>query len=200
MQTQQHHKPKHHRKPPHHAAHPVHKAVIAVNTSNAAFLAAAIPAAQSSEATTGVPASITIAQACIESGWGKHHIGDANNYFGIQAPIIHGKRHLGNIATGFVMAGSHEYTKAGKLVAEEEAFRKYANMADSFRDHGEWIKGNSHYPGALAAYATSVDADAFAKALQAGGYAGFNNKVYADSLISMMKKHNLYQYNGVKGA
>ena len=75
-------------------------------------------------------ASITLAQACIESGWGRHHIGAAYNYFGIQAPIIHGKRHLGSIAIGFVMADSYEYNSKGELIPANEAFRQYANMAE----------------------------------------------------------------------
>ena len=33
----------------------------------------------------GVPASVTLAQAIIESGWGDSHMGDAWNFFGIKA-------------------------------------------------------------------------------------------------------------------
>jgi flagellum-specific peptidoglycan hydrolase FlgJ len=35
-------------------------------------------------AETGVPASVTVAQAILETGWGKHTIGEAKNLFGIK--------------------------------------------------------------------------------------------------------------------
>ena len=181
----------------HRSSHYRHKASHALSQSNAAFVQQAIPAAQASEQDSGVPASITLAQACIESGWGHHHIGGANNYFGIKAPIIHGKRNLGPIAIGFVIVATKEYDKNHRLYTIDDAFRQYTSMADSFRDHGIWIRDNSHYPGAVQAYLSSGDADAFARELERGGYAGSNNIVYADSLIAMMKRHAFYQYNAV---
>jgi flagellum-specific peptidoglycan hydrolase FlgJ len=49
------------------------------------FIASIAPAAQASEKKYGVPASVTIAQAILESAWGKRAIG--NNYFGIKARV-----------------------------------------------------------------------------------------------------------------
>ena len=52
-----------------------------------AFLKIAVPAAQFTQRMYGVPASITIAQAILESGWGKSELArSANNYFGIKVP------------------------------------------------------------------------------------------------------------------
>ncbi len=177
-----------------------HGGAASISHRNAAFLSDAIPAAQQSERETGVPASITLAQACLESGWGQHHIGIGNNYFGIKAPVIHGQRRLGDVAIGYVMASTHEYDSRHRLITIDDAFRRYASMTDSFGDHGIWIRNNSHYPGAIKAYQASGDADAFARALQRGGYAGRNNMVYADALIAMMRRHNFHQYNAVQRA
>jgi flagellum-specific peptidoglycan hydrolase FlgJ len=127
-----------------------HKTAHAASQSNAAFLKTAIPASQQSERESGVPASITLAQACIESGWGHHHIGIANNFFGIKAPLIHGQRHLGTIAIGYVEVPTKEYDSKHKLYEVVDAFRQYAAMTDSFRDHGIWIRDNRNYPGRSA--------------------------------------------------
>ena len=49
------------------------------------FIRLAVPGAQRGQREFGVPASVTIAQGALESGWGTSHIGTANNYFGIKA-------------------------------------------------------------------------------------------------------------------
>ena len=56
-----------------------------------AFIKAAGSAAKKSEKQTCVPASVTVAQAILESGWGEAHMGHANNYFGIKAQVRNGK-------------------------------------------------------------------------------------------------------------
>jgi hypothetical protein len=56
-----------------------------------AFIKSAAIAAKKSETQTGVPASVIVAQAILESGWGEHHMGNANNYFGIKAQERNGK-------------------------------------------------------------------------------------------------------------
>ena len=178
-------------------AHPVHKIAHALSQSNAAFLRLAIPAAQASETETGAPTSVTVAQACIESGWGRHHIGIALNYFGIQAQKLHhhGNRDLGHVAVGYVIAQSHEYNKDHVLVPATEYFRRYASMTDSFRDHGYFLRDNHRYRPALQRYATSGNADQFAEDLQAAGYAGKHNLKYAEALKRLMTAHKLYPNN-----
>src|SRR5471030_789213 len=82
-----------------------------------AFIKLAGPAAQASEVETSVPASVTIAQAILESGWGKKHMGDANNYFGIKAQTKGGKVVFGDIATGYVDRPTKEFDKkTGKTI------------------------------------------------------------------------------------
>ena len=49
----------------------------------AEFIAQILPGAQACQRATGIPASITIAQAALETGWGKDVMG--NNLFGIKA-------------------------------------------------------------------------------------------------------------------
>jgi flagellum-specific peptidoglycan hydrolase FlgJ len=158
-----------------------------------AFIKSAATAAKKCQQQTGVAASVTIAQAILESGWGKHHMGNANNYFGIKAQVVNGKIALGDVATGYVDKLTKEYDKNGRAYTVVAHFRSYKNMADSFLDHGIFLTSNARYRKALDAYAKSKDADEYARGLQKAGYA--TDPDYANMLISLMKKNKLYQYN-----
>src|SRR5882672_2793825 len=136
-----------------------------------AFIKSAADPAQKSEAQTGVPASVTIAQAILESGWGEHHMGDANNYFGIKAQEKDGKITFGDVATGHVDRLTKEFDKNGKAFTVVAHFRSYKDMAGSFIDHGIFLNSNKRYSKALAAYAASKDANEYARGLQEAGYA-----------------------------
>lgn len=174
-----HHK-KHHHATTSHAQNFVHSA--------------AVPA-QQSELHTGVPSSITIAQAILESGWGTHHIGAANNYFGVKAHNVKGKINTGTIAKEYVDVRTREHIH-GKDIYIKDHFRKYKNMTESFIDHGLFLRQNKKYHQALDNYAKTGNADKFAHALQEAGYATDPN--YAHLLIKIMKKYDLYRYNSRK--
>ena len=73
-----------------------------------AFKKAAGSAAKKSEKQTCVPASVTVAQAILESGWGEAHRGDANNYFGIKAQVRNGKIEFGDVASQRVRGQDHQ--------------------------------------------------------------------------------------------
>ena len=159
----------------------------AIHQNKQIFIYQAAHPAQTSERLTGVPASITIAQAILESGWGKHHMGSANNYFGIKAQTSHGKVTFGNVATGYVDKETKEHIKKlNKDISITAHFRSYKNMSDSFLDHGLFLKNNPRYHHALVNYAKTKDADEFAHGLQKAGYA--TDPHYAELLISIMKK------------
>lgn len=66
-------------------------------------------------------------------------------------------------------------------------------MADSFTDHGRFLKDNNRYHKIIDNYAKDGDADTFAQGLQKAGYA--TDSGYAENLISIMKRHELYKYN-----
>jgi flagellar protein FlgJ len=182
------HRPAAHASTPHHVQHQARH-----GTGHSTFIHSAAVAAKQSEAATGVPASITIAQAILESGWGGHHIGKANNYFGVKAHTVHGKVDHGAIATGHVAVNTREHLH-GKDVKVKANFRAYKDMAGSFTDHGQFLKHNHRYHKALKAYAKSGDPNAFAEGLQKAGYA--TDPHYAALLKSIIKKHNLHKYDG----
>jgi hypothetical protein len=155
-----------------------------------AFLKTAAAGAQTGAREFGVPASVTLAQAVLESGWGKFHLGPANNYFGIKA-FAHGNRvDVGPIASGFVVRQTHEVV-GGRDVVVSARFRSYRSLGDSMRDHGSFLRANSRY---APAFAFSRDPNGFARAIAKAGYA--TDPAYADKLIGIMRANDLYRFDG----
>src|SRR4051794_35429256 len=100
------------------------------------FIASIAPAAQASEKKYGVPASITIAQAIQESGWGRRAIG--NNYFGIKA----------RRGEQYVQFTTTEYNKTIKQKLQDK-FRLFPSAQASFDAHGKLISSLPCYRPAM---------------------------------------------------
>jgi len=153
----------------------------------AQFLAAAAPGAQRGWREYGVPASVTIAQAILESGWGRSSLSAVDrNYFGIKCQ---------NGAYGTLANGCHEYrttecTRAGTCFATTATFRTYASMAHSFRDHGNFLRVNRRYQ---PAFAYTRDANKFIWTVWKAGYATDPN--YYTKITALMTSYDLYQYD-----
>ena len=131
-----------------------------------AFLQAIRPHAEAAAARLGVAPELVAAHAALESGWGRHAPG--NNMFGIKA---------GGNWQGAVQALATLEVEDGATVARTERFRGYGDLAGSFNDYAGLLLDNPRYQRALN---TGSDAHAFARALQAGGYA--TDPAYADKL------------------
>jgi len=98
----------------------------------------------------------------------------------------------GDVASGYVDLSTREHFN-GKDVNVTAHFRAYKSIADSFLDHGLFLKNNSRYANTIQPYSKTHDADAFARNLQNAGYAA--DPKYAALLITIMRKNKLYQYN-----
>jgi hypothetical protein len=157
------------------------------------FVRTAATGARAGAEEFGVPASVTLAQAILESGWGRSHIGAANNYFGIKAFAHDGRVDVGPIATGFVTVPTKEVV-GGSVVTVMARFRSYRSLADSMRDHGRFLRANARY---RPAFAHSSDPNAFARAIAKAGYA--TDPAYADKLISLMRANDLYRFDVAGG-
>lgn len=151
------------------------------------FVAAAVPGAQRGWRDYGVPASVTIAQAILESGWGRSSLSTIDrNYFGIKCQ--NGK--FGTLANGCHVYKTTECATDGTCFATSAAFRTYATMAHSFRDHGNFLRVNSRYK---PAFAYTKDANKFIWQVWKAGYATDPN--YYTKITSLMATNNLYQYD-----
>jgi archaellin len=155
-----------------------------------AFMPSAIRLAQTEQRETGAPASVILAQAILETGWGRQSGPGANNYFGIKASERpDGSINYGQIASGWTWAWTKEWDGAAYVDAHER-FRAYQTMADSFRDLGDLYTQNARYAAALQQRA---DPREFARRIAQAGFATAPD--YADRLIQLMDEQNLYQYD-----
>jgi flagellar protein FlgJ len=151
------------------------------------FIMALVPDARASQRQTGVPASVTLAQAILESDWGRSSLSrDANNLFGIKAFNGPGSAGVYEASTWEVYGGQNATVVAG--------FKAYRSIADSVADHGRWFLDNWRYQDAMA---VKDDPRAFAYAINAAGYA--TDPAYAPKLIGLMDRFNLYAYDVPSG-
>ncbi|MEU8664760.1 sporangiospore maturation cell wall hydrolase GsmA, partial [Actinoplanes philippinensis] len=151
------------------------------------FIAAAVPGAQQGWREYGVPASVTIAQAILESGWGRSGLSAVDrNYFGIKCQ----NGYYGPHANGCHVYETTECDKAGKCFATSDAFRTYATMGRSFRDHGHFLRNNKRY---APAFAFTKDANKFIMAVWKAGYA--TDPEYYPKITKIMTNYDLYRYD-----
>ena len=127
------------------------------------FIDSLWPVASEAAARLNLAPEALIAQAALETGWGKHVMkdgyGSSHNLFGIKAdPRWDG---------GKVQVSTLEY-KDGVALKTRAAFRSYDSFADSFDDYVKFVGDNPRYTNALAA---SGDAKAYFRELQQAGYA-----------------------------
>src|SRR4051812_33788422 len=100
----------------------------------ALWTAQALDAAEQTAKLIGCSPEAVVAQAALETGWGKSAIG--NNQFGIKVGGgWKGKRQL---------VSTREFVN-GEYVTIQDWFRDYDTMAESFADHFEFLKTNSRY-------------------------------------------------------
>lgn len=125
--------------------------------------------------------SICIAQAILETGWGKASIG--NNLFGIKATGKPNEYWDGS----YVESPTYEYIKGVKTRVISK-FRAYKSIEDSIKDHNR-LFSNKRYAQVLK----SKTPEEQARAIKAGGYA--TDPKYAEKLISLITKYNLKQYD-----
>lgn len=123
----------------------------------------------------GVPASITLAQAMLESDNGNSTLAvKAQNHFGIKCH---------KDWTGETIY--HDDDRKG------ECFRKYKNPEQSFNDHSLFLRGGKRY--AFLFELNPTDYMAWAHGLKKAGYA--TNPKYADMLIKIIEENELYRYD-----
>lgn len=123
---------------------------------------------------TGIPASIKLAQGCLESDNGNSRLAvDARNHFGIKC---------------------HDWT--GRKIhhdddENDECFRRYRTVNDSYIDHSDFLTGKPRY--AELFLLKKDDYQGWARGLKKAGYA--TNNQYADMLIRIIEENELYKYD-----
>lgn len=124
---------------------------------------------------TGIPASITLAQACLESDNGNSTLTlEGNNHFGIKC---------------------HSTWDGKKIYFDDdtknECFRVYPAALDSYIDHSEFIKNGQRY--SFLFNLPQSDYKSWAYGLKEAGYA--TNPNYAELLIRIIEDNELNKYD-----
>ena len=145
------------------------------------FIDKLLPHAKTASLSTGIPPHFMLAQAALESGWGKHEMRHADNrpsynLFGIKA----GANWKGDV----IETVTTEYVNGvpQKMV---EKFRAYNSYAEGFNDYAKLLLDNPRYAKVLK----SNDAATFANGLQRAGYA--TDPLYADKIIRILNSDKL---------
>ena len=151
------------------------------NASQQAFIQSVAPGAIQGWNEYKVLPSITVAQAIVESGWGRSTLStQAHNLFGIKGS------YNGN---SVVMRTREVY--GGRSVYVNANFRAYANNSESVTDHGRFLNVNSRYSNLLG----DTNYVSVANKLQQDGYA--TDPSYANTLIRFVQTYNLNQLDAV---
>lgn len=146
-------------------------------SSPQAFIEQLLPQAQEFAKELGISAKALLAQAAVETGWGKYMIHDSqgqnsHNLFGIKADRSwQGAKN--NVDTLEFEDGVTQKQKA--------AFRAYESFGDSMADYVSFVKQNPRYKEAVE---NTQDPKAYFSALQQAGYATDPN--YAKKVMSVL--------------
>jgi Mannosyl-glycoprotein endo-beta-N-acetylglucosaminidase/LysM domain len=123
---------------------------------------------------TGVPASITLAQGLLESGYGESELcKKSNNHFGIKCKTE--------------WTGEKTYHNDDE---SGECFRVYTSAEESYKDHSNFLRTRSHYNFLFNLPITDFEAWAFG--LKKAGYA--TEKNYPQRLIKIINDYNLHEF------
>lgn len=131
--------------------------------------------AQREMQTYRIPASITLAQGLLESGFGKGELTrKTNNHFGIKCH------------TGWEGDYAHHDDDL-----RGECFRRYNHPMHSFRDHSIFLTSRSRYAALFEL--EPDDYRGWARGLKAAGYA--TDRKYPQKLISLIERYGLHRFD-----
>jgi hypothetical protein len=145
------------------------------NATTIAYIAQYKAIAMKEMKRTGVPASITLAQAILESNSGESNLAKKhNNHFGIKCKSD--------------WTGAKAYQDDD---AKQECFRAYETAEVSFKDHSNFLKNRPNYVDLFLL--DPVDDTAWAYGLKKAGYATAAD--YPKKLLKIIDDYELAQYN-----
>lgn len=147
------------------------------------FVQSIWPKAKAAASAIGLDPKLLMAQAALETGWGKFVTKDANgssnNLFNIKAG--------GNSEHDSVTVKTTEYI-ADTPIKMNASFRKYASVEESFNDYISLIKKDERYQGALA---STSNPESYVNELHKAGYA--TDPEYSTKILSIYHGDELNQ-------
>jgi len=154
------------------------------------FVATMLPMAEQAAKRIGVDPRYLVAQAALETGWGKSVMrnsdgSSSHNLFGIKAS--------GNWEGDSARAITSEF-RDGQFVKETAAFRSYDSYQDSFHDLVSLLQSNSRYQDAVK---SADNPEQFVRELQKAGYATDPN--YASKISQIARQMKSYESYAMLG-
>ncbi|AMB85335.1 flagellar biosynthesis protein FlgJ [Pseudomonas agarici] len=155
------------------------------------FVATLLPMAQQAAQRIGVDPRYLVAQAALETGWGKSVMrqqdgSSSHNLFGIKTG--------GSWQGPQARAITSEF-RNGQMVKETADFRSYASYQDSFHDLISMLQSNNRYQDVLK---SADNPEQFVRELQKAGYA--TDPDYASKISQIAKTMKSYQNYAAAGA
>lgn len=150
------------------------------------FVSTLLPLAKQAAEKLSVDPRLLIAQAALETGWGKFIMHDESgnpgfNLFGIKT----GKNWSGeSININTLEVEDQQFKKINA------SFRKYQNFSESFDDYVSFLKQNPRYQKVLD---SANDAKEYVKQLQVSGYA--TDPDYANKIMRIFREAVLHSVN-----
>lgn len=147
------------------------------------FINALLPHAKRAAEELGIDPRAIMAQAALETGWGKSVIRHANgrssfNLFNIKADSRWQGEQVGKPTLEF---------RNGITVREQASFRSYGSLEECFADYTAFLKNSGRYRDALA----TESGGEFAEQLQKAGYA--TDPAYAGKIKRILNSDLLVQ-------
>lgn len=155
-------------------------------SSREEFITTMLPMAEKAAERLGVDPRYLVAQAALETGWGKSMIrqrdgSNSHNLFGIKSTGWQGEK---------ASASTTEYVN-GKPTREVAGFRAYDSFEHSFNDFVSLLENNDRYRTAIQVASKSGDSERFVKELQKAGYA--TDPQYARKISQIARNMQTYQ-------
>lgn len=143
------------------------------------FISKIAPHAKKDMKETGILASLTIAQAILESNWGRSGLVEkANNLFGIK----------GSYKGQSVKMWTHEYYNGERHEVQAD-FRAYPSFYESIQDHTDLFTRLDRYSNLIGV----TDYERACVLVRKDGYA--TDPAYSDKLIRIIQDYKLYEYD-----
>ena len=150
------------------------------------FIQEILPGAKENYTNYGILPSLAIAQAILESNWGRSELAQkSNNLFGIKAgPDWQGES---------VMHNTKEFVN-GKMITVQAPFRAYNTKADSIKDHGKFLRYRKN--GNVFRYQKVWESTDYKQATYEVWKAGYaTDPNYVKKVVNVIERYNLQQHD-----
>lgn len=155
-----------------------------MNTEQKNFIKTVGALASADMKKSGVLASLTIAQAITETGWGTSGLAvEGKALFGIKAT----KSWKGKV---YCKDTKECYDGVNLVEVKNTAFRAYDTWEESVTDHSAFLKANKRYKEVIG----EIDYKKACNAIKAAGYA--TDPEYANKLIEIIEQYKLTEFDG----